>query len=661
MRTPLENDPFAAGDERPFYHRGQWPASWVHLPDSSQRPLFAAYKREFSLGESQTVRVHVSADERYELWLDGQRVGSGPERGEASGWNFESYDFDIEAGPHLFVARVWSLGDRAPYAQLSVQHGFLLCPQNLDLVPELATGVAPWTGKILNGFSLRDRLCAWGTGDKLRIDGHAFDWGFERGEGDNWAEVERGEHGARFGAQPETEHVHLLVPSMLPPMMDEPRTGFRAVHLSSTPAPASEVPFRVEDDLPEEHADWQAFLSGQSALEIPPHTTRRVLVDLGNYFCARPQLVTSNGRGSVVRIHWAEALFENFENWSKGNRDEWQHKFFTSMRNKKDGVGDEFVLDGGQNRAFETLWWEAGRWLEWQIETGDEALRLDSFVLRETRYPLEMESKFHSDSKDIHMMTPLMVRALQMCSHETYMDCPFFEQLMYVGDTRLEVLATYVLTDDSRLPKKALQLFDWSRMRSGLTQSRTPSRVVQIIPPFSLWWVCMVHDFALWRDEPGFVRSLLPGVRSVCDHFAALVNDQGLMSAPDGWNFADWVVGDGANKWDKARWRDGVPPGGYSGTSGVLNLQLLYTLRLANQLEAWHGEGELAVLQTMRANRLFEAIQKHFWNAERGLYADDLAHSQWSEHAQCLAILQRVSLRLHQAGLTPSSNRCGLS
>jgi len=639
MRFLLEHDPFTDGEDLSFHQHGNWPASWIHLPDSTVRPLFAAYKCDFALEKSQTVRVHVSADERYELYLDGARVGCGPERGDGDGWSFETYDFQISAGNHLFVARVWSMGDEAPYAQMSVAHGFLLCPQNPDLVPLLATGTAPWSGKVLSGFSLRSKLCAWGTGDKLRVDGSRFDWGFERGEGNSWGEVETRECGARFGSQPEAPSVHFLAPAMLPPMMDEERSGFSVKCVTDTPAPTSEIPWRSSENIEAERAQWQAFLKGGAPLQIPPRTTRRVLVDLENYFCAFPELVMSGGKGSAVRIHWSEGLFENLENWSKGRRDEWDGKFFTAMWEKKDGVGDEFLPDGGKNRAFSTLWWEAGRWLEWQIETGDEALTLESFALRETRYPLEMESKFACDNAEIEGMIPIMVRALQMCSHETYMDCPYFEQLMYVGDTRLEVLLTYALTPDSRLPKKALRLFDWSRMRSGLTQSRYPSRVLQIIPPFSLWWVGMVYDFALWRDEAEFVRSLLPGVRGVCDYFASLLNEDGLMSAPDGWNYGDWVGMSVLRRPDEPHWKDGVPPDGERGVSGVLNWQLVYTLRLAGQIEAWHGEPEIAVLQSRRAERLFEAIQKRFWNAGRGLYADDLAHTQWSEHAQCLAIL----------------------
>jgi alpha-L-rhamnosidase len=44
-------------------------------------------------------------------------------------------------------------------------------------------------------------------------------------------------------------------------------------------------------------------------------------------------------------------------------------------------------------------------------------------------------------------------------------------------------------------------------------------------------------------------------------------------------------------------------------------------------------------LQARRANDLATAIDRKFWSDERGLLADDLEHTQWSEHMQCMAIL----------------------
>ena len=49
------------------------------------------------------------------------------------------------------------------------------------------------------------------------------------------------------------------------------------------------------------------------------------------------------------------------------------------------------------------------------------------------------------------VLAPSMLRTLLMCMHETYMDCPHYEQLMYLGDTRIQMLITYALSDDTRI------------------------------------------------------------------------------------------------------------------------------------------------------------------------------------------------------------------
>ena len=154
------------------------------------------------------------------------------------------------------------------------------------------------------------------------------------------------------------------------------------------------------------------------------------------------------------------------------------------------------------------------------VETGEAPLTVDSLAWRETRYPLEMESALETDDAAFDSVRPLMFRTLQMCSHETYMDCPYYEQLQYAGDTRLEILATYVSTHDDRLAVRAAQLYDQSRGPDGLTRSRYPSAVPQVIPPFSLWWVSMVYDLCMWRKRADAVRQLLPGVHAVLSAFA---------------------------------------------------------------------------------------------------------------------------------------------
>ena len=73
-------------------------------------------------------------------------------------------------------------------------------------------------------------------------------------------------------------------------------------------------------------------------------------------------------------------------------------------------------------------------------------------------------------------------------------------------------------------------------------QTNTPE-VVAYRQRFALWWVAMVHDYALWRDDQAFVTRLLPGVRAVLDGFLGMLNAGGLH--PRGQMDVQLQVGDG--------------------------------------------------------------------------------------------------------------------
>jgi alpha-L-rhamnosidase len=416
----------------------------------------------------------------------------------------------------------------------------------------------------------------------------------------------------------------VLYPALLPAQMAAPRCGGRVRHVSGeTWSDPQSVAVSAQTALPGEAAGWQALLDEGTPLVIQPHTHRQVVLDLEQYVCAYPQMRCSGGRSSKITVGWAEALSLDAVGHAKGQRDGVEGRTFIAL------CRDVILPDGGAQREFEPLWWRAGRFVELLVETGDQPLTMEGFSLLESRYPLEMESRFSSSDPRLEAVTPVALRGLQMCSHETYMDCPYYEQMMYVGDSRLEALTTYAISADDRLPRKAVRLFGLSRLPDGLTQARYPGRDVQVIPPFALWWVGMVYDYALWRGDRAFVAGMLPGVRAVLDGFLTHVQANNLLAAPNGWNFTDWI----------ADWPLGVPPDGFSGFSGVLNWHLVYTLGLAARLEEWVGESPCAERWQGWRDEIAAAAAAAFWDETRGLLADDQAHAHFSEHTQCLALL----------------------
>ncbi|MGB3087672.1 MAG: alpha-L-rhamnosidase C-terminal domain-containing protein [Phycisphaerae bacterium] len=612
-----------ADEAKEPFERGNWPCTWLGCPGTETPPFVAAYRLKVAIEKGRTVRVHVTADERYELYLDGRQVGRGPERGEILLWFYETYDLELSAGTHVLVARVWSLGDLAPMAQMSVRPGFLLVAEEEARL--FSTGVAPWEARKVEGYEVLPPLSeAWWVGGQVRIDGTVYPWGIERGEGEGWAEAVRlGTARDRINGAGQVGTPRLQ-PATLPAMLDRRIQVGRVRHVDDPgDGPTDESLVEASRALPE--ADrWQAMFTGGGEVTVEAGARRRVIVDLEDYYCAYADVHVSGGKGSTVRLLWAESLFEEKggRGRRKGNRDQVEGKYFM-------GKGNAFLPDGGPGRVFSGLWWGCGRYLELDVETGAEPLTIHGVVLRETRYPLEMEGRFRCDDGRFDEVFPILLRGLQMCSHETYMDCPYYEQLMYAGDTRLEMLTTYVTTRDDRLPRKTLRLFDASRHFLGLSQARYPSRLPQYIPQFSLYWVAMVYDYALWRGDREFLRSLMPGVRSVMETFLAHMGADGLLVLPEGWDWIDWVP----------EWHNGRPWLKGQRVCGINHWQLIYVLGLAAQLERWMGEEALAERLTDRRQELARAGIVTFWDEGRGLVANAPDRRSFSEHAQCFAIL----------------------
>jgi hypothetical protein len=261
-----------------------------------------------------------------------------------------------------------------------------------------------------------------------------------------------------------------------------------------------------------------------------------------------------------------------------------------------------------------------------QVEA-DAPFTLESVEVFETGYPYSVDSSFTADDPRVAPLWEVSVRTADRCAAETYFDCPYYEQLQYVGDTRIQALIGYYLSTDRRLQRNAVEQFGWSINDWGITQSRYPNRLAQVIPPFSLWWVLMRQDQRMYDRLPREADAELDSVGlDVVNAFNAL---SGEPLDRTYWNFGDWV----------ARWEHGIPPGGIRSTMHMLTLYLA------------HAATELALDQpgeTKRAEALFAFIADQIERVD-GL-VKHRRDPDWapSEHNEALwrLIQQRLGFRV---------------
>jgi len=373
-------------------------------------------------------------------------------------------------------------------------------------------------------------------------------------------------------------------------------------------------------------AAWNSLLrEGALPLRIPAHTSVSLVWNLGNYYCAYYEMSVSGGADARIKWSWAESMFYGDNRSDKRDRDTFVGKRF-------EAPGDTFYPDGSRNCTFTHPWWSAGKWCRIMVETGDKPLTIDRIDLFETHYPFKISSSFASNDKSLPAIQKIAVRGMEMCSHEMGFDCPYYEQQMYPGDTRIQLLVQGMLSGDDRLIRRAIELFDFSRRSDGSVGFNYPTRGTQDGWTYTLIWPLMLGDYARWHDNTTWLKARLPGLRHTMSGMAAFENADGLLDKLSGWSFMDWVP----------EWRYGVAPDGY-GCNCINNLFYAYALRDAALVESVVGEPELAAMYTRKAELVGRKIVSLFWDKSRGLLADTVigsrAKQEYSEHCQCLAIL----------------------
>jgi hypothetical protein len=268
--------------------------------------------------------------------------------------------------------------------------------------------------------------------------------------------------------------------------------------------------------------------------------------------------------------------------------------------------------------------------VELKIETSSSPLELRRLGIVETRSPMEPKARFECDDMTIGAVRGICVRGLQNCMHEMFMDCPYFEQQMYPGDTRVQMLILNSINGDDRMIRYGMEIFDYGRRDNGLVPMNFPSRNIQDSSTYSMCWAMMFADYVRWHGTNGWLKARMPGLRHTLHLLSAYENGEGLVENLPGWNFMDWVPG-----WDKY----GNAPGGRKGLSSINNLLYVHALLSASKTEAAIGEKTLAGYWLDKAKRTAGAVQRRFWCDKRGMFADTPGKDAFSEHAQCLAIL----------------------
>lgn len=565
--------------------------------------------------------IHVSGDNRYKLYVNGKHVSQGPARGDLYFWNFETVDIApyLTAGSNTVAAVVWNEGRVKPESQISYLTGFIL--QGNGPTEEILNTNDSW--KTIRDESYQPRpvkvpgYYVAGPAEFVNMNTNISGWEKSGYDDNKWVKARQIGPGVTKDAAVNSSG-WMLVQSQLPQME---MTVQRLAVTRKTEG------IKVPDGFP----------ASKKEVTIPANTKATILLDQGSLTNAYPTIEFSGGKDAVLSMGYAEGLYVGKQEvlksprlpmLPKANRNEIDEKIFV-------GRTDSIRSSGNPGQQYTPLSWRTYRYIQLSIETKADPLIIDDLYGTFTGYPFEQKAKLQSQNAEMAKMLDIGWRTARLCAFETYMDCPYYEQLQYIGDARIQALVSMYNAGDDRLVRNALTLMDHSRIAEGITLSRYPTDLHQQIPTFSLWWIAMLHDYYRYRPDTQFIKDKLPGARQVISFFEKYQQADGSLKNVPYWVFTDWSQGKG--------WDFGMAPVGKNGESAVLDMQLLWIYQQAADLEAALGIKELATDYRSRAEKLKRTIQNKYWDPAKNLYANTQDKDNYSQHANTLAILSGVA------------------
>jgi alpha-L-rhamnosidase len=585
-------------------HKRQWNAQWIAAPGDKGISYGVFYfRKNIDLAvKPASFIVHVSADNRYKLYVNGTLVSLGPARGDTYYWNYETIDLApyLSAGKNTVAALVWNEAQYSPAAQISVRTGFIL--QGNSLTEEILNTNNTWKCILDAGHQpVPGFFFAASKGEMVDMNQTVKGiWTAISYDDSTWPGAAILLDGKLKGTAWGIDWA--LVPSTLPA---REMTYQRIFKLRSA------VGMSVPPTFPGE----------KTPVTVPAHTTVTLLLDQTFETNAYVTLNFSGGKDAGISLGYAETLYDKGSNGTrKGNRNEVEGKEFV-------GRIDSLIVDGSKGQSFTTLNFRTYRYIRLIVQTKDEPLIIDDLYGTFTGYPFKQTAVFNTDNIEIKQILDIGWRTVRLNAWETYMDCPYYEQLQYIGDTRIQAMISYYNTSDDLLARNALTQIDHSRLAEGVTKSCYPSKGTQIISPFSLWYIGMLHDYWMYRNDNDFIKSKLVGERAVLDFFSKYQQPDGSLKDTPYWTFVDWA----GNLWGEVKGKDG--------SAAIYDLQLLLAYQWAAEMEAKIGLQDYASIYSQKATQLKATIQRKYWDPVKKMYADTKEKNGFSQHVNSLAIL----------------------
>lgn len=629
-------------------------AAWIW--DSGPRQPVNSYmyiRREVNLpSDPMKVVVHVSADSRYKLYINGRMVGRGPVRSDPRWQHYDTYDLtkDFRKGRNSIAALVHHYGTDTFTYHLG-RGGFIFDGKVSYIQPPSSETK---TMRILSDGSWRVKPAdAWFRDiPRISIQQEFYEVYDAKKAIAGWTDVgfddsrwEKATIIGKAGTAPWPNLTARLIPFLYekeiypvsvvavgiadpsgleiaenhvaPLMSREVKTPSPEPNKLAANTSALFLRPNVEDLFfaqpinprgPKESEagkQWRAANNGKGVCTVyplPPDqraTGRAVylVLDFGREVAGMPKIRVSTKGTGTIDLGYGELL-------EGGNVNPHRHGV---------NYADRYIMKPGE-QEWEVFDRRAFRYMQIDFRNITEPVTVESVSVNFNTYPVEWKGEFACSDTRLNDIWRIGAYTVQLNMEDAYTDCPWRERTQWWGDARIEAMSNYYAFGDHKLMRQGIIQIGQSQNEEGRTACFYPGVFNSYIPSFCLIWVGSIWDYYTYTGDAELVKEMYPKVEKLIGYFEKFRDKNGLISNVPGWMFIEWTQQE------------------YEGTVSALNCFYYETLTHASNMARIAGDPAGVEKYAGMAEVLKSAINTRLYDPERGAYPE-----YWSEEKQAFS------------------------
>ena len=493
---------------------------------ADERNRFVYFRKSFDLAEpASSLPLHISADGRYQLLVNGTFVGRGPARCDPAFQYYDSYEIapHLRPGKNVIAVLAHSYGRHMSWYQLPrLEHAQLFGCGGIFVQGELEGGKllldSNESWRFLESAAWQQETSAGSVGFIEIYDARLapVDWQSPDFDDSSWntAQILSGQGWPRT---PATRPFPLMVARDIPPLLERID---RAARLHRC-AQVTEV--HDQPNLPAQMGaeTLQAITTcrvegvenlvagGALTLQTTPGQAIALVLDFGGTVTGRPRFEIDAPAGAIIDIGTSERLQDE-------HIEPRFHSFLTSEN------VDRLITRAGRQH-WERFEWTGFRYLQLTIRNASQPLTIRDVALNFTSYPVENRGSFACSDERLNRIWQAGANTIQLCMHDGFVDCPQREQRQFVGDAYVEALVNLMAFGDPYLTAKLLRQVQQSQCADGITQTATPcdfaAESSSIISDYALYWLMTIREYGRYSGATAIFAELFPGVECVLAWF----------------------------------------------------------------------------------------------------------------------------------------------